>query len=748
MARKKKITAVVPDLPAAEPTYQPITETIEKNYMPYVMSVIVSRAIPDIDGFKPAHRKLLYTMYKMGLLTGPRTKSANIVGQTMHLNPHGDAAIYETMVRLTRGCEALLHPFVDSKGSFGKQYSRDMAYAASRYTEAKLDPFCHELFAGIEKDAVDFVPNYDNTTVEPTLLPTTFPNILVSPNLGIAVGMASSICSFNLAEICDGTIALLKNPNTSLERIMDIIKAPDFPGGGLLIYNREDMEKIYKTGVGGVKLRARYAYDPATNSIDILQIPYSTSIEAIMKKITDMMKEKDGRLRDVVDFRDAIDLSGFKLTLDLRRGADPERVMAFLFKNSPLEDSFDCNFNILINGTPQTLGLIPILKAWIEFRKSCYSRELRFDLEKKQDKLHLLLGLSTILLDIDKAIRIIRNTQKEEEVVPNLMTGFNLTKIQAEYIADIKLRHLNREYILRRIEDIGELQKQIAEIEDILRDDAKLRQEIVKQLTEIKKKYGKPRKTQICDVADLPEIDFEEETETYKAHFFMTHDGYFKKILLQSLRSYDVQKLKEGDYIVYSEEADNSGELLVFTDKAQVYKTHIADFEATKSSQFGDYLPAKIKMDDGEHAVACKVIRKYSQTAHFILVFENGKGLRVPATAYETKANRRKLSPGFSSVSPIVNVMYEDGACDVLLVSDARRAILLSGDMIPEKVTRTSGGVTLFSLKKGQKLISATVETKEAVKKPERYRKKTIPATGTLLEEADIDAMQEKMEFN
>ncbi len=746
MARKKRIISTEPELPAAEPTPQPITETIEKNYMPYVMSVIVSRAIPDIDGFKPSHRKLLYTMYKMGLLTGPRTKSANIVGQTMHLNPHGDAAIYETMVRLTRGCEALLHPFVDSKGSFGKQYSRDMAYAASRYTEAKLDPFCQELFAGIEKNAVDFVPNYDNTTVEPTLLPTTFPNILVSPNLGIAVGMASSICSFNLAEICDGTVALLKNPNTSLERMMDIVKAPDFPGGGILIYNHEDMEKIYKTGVGGVKLRARYAYDPATHSIDILQIPYSTSIEAIMKKITDMMKE--GRLRDVVDFRDAIDLSGFKLTLDLRRGADPEKVMAFLFKNSPLEDSFDCNFNILINGTPQTLGIIPILKAWIEFRKACYSRELHFDLEKKQDKLHLLLGLSAILLDIDKAIRIIRNTQKEEDVVPNLMEGFNLTKVQAEYIADIKLRHLNREYILRRIEDIGNLQKEIAEIEDILRDDAKLRQELVKQLTEIKKKYGKPRRTQICDIADIPEIDLEEEVETYKTHLFMTHDGYFKKIPLQSLRGNDVQKLKEGDYIVYSEEADNTGELLVFTSKAQVYKTHIADFEPTKSSQFGDYLPAKIKMEEGERAVACKVIRKYSETAHFILIFENGKGLRVPVTAYETKANRRKLSPGFSSVSPIVNVIYEEGDRDVLLLSDAKRAILLSSELIPEKVTRTSGGVTLFTLKKGQRLLSATGDAKEAVEKPERYRKKAIPATGTLLQEADLDAMQVKFDFS
>ncbi len=745
MARKKKITVTEPELPASEPRLQPITETIETNYMPYVMSVIISRAIPDIDGFKPSHRKLLYTMYKMGLLKGPRTKSANIVGQTMHLNPHGDAAIYETMVRLTRGCEALLHPFVDSKGSFGKQYSHDMAYAASRYTEAKLDPFCHELFSGIEKNAVDFVPNYDNTTTEPTLLPTTFPNILVSPNLGIAVGMASSICSFNLAEICDGTIALLKNPNTSLDRMMDIIKAPDFSGGGILIYDRAAMEKVYTTGVGAVRLRGRYQYDSATNSIDILQIPYSTNIEAIMKKITELIKE--GRLRDVADMRDAIDLSGFRLTLDLRRGADPEKVMAFLFKNTTLEDTFDCNFNILVNGTPQTLGIIPILKAWIEFRKKCYTRELRFDLEKKEDQLHLLLGLSAILLDIDKAIRIIRNTQKEEDVVPNLEAGFHLTKIQAEYIADIKLRHLNREYILRRIEDIGNLQKEIAEIEAVLRDDGKLRQELVKQLGEIKKKYGKPRKTQICDASELPEIDVDEEPASYKARLLMTHDGYFKKIPLQSLRANDVQKLKEGDYVVYAEDTDNAGELLVFTDKAQVYKARVTDFEPTKSSLFGDYLPAKIKMDKDERAVACKALQSYSADAHFILIFENGKGLRVPVTAYETKTMRRKLSPGFSSVSPIVNVLYTEGGNDVLLTNDASRAILIGDQLIPEKVTRTSGGTTLFTLKKGQKLIAATLDIKEHAEKPERYRKRAVPATGTLLSEKDITVMQESISF-
>jgi len=733
MARKKKMIQEMIMLPEAEPSLQPITETIEKNYMPYVMSVIVSRAIPDIDGFKPAHRKLLYTMYKMGLLSGARTKSANIVGQTMHLNPHGDSAIYETLVRLTKGCEALLHPFIDSKGSFGKQYSRDMAYAASRYTEAKLDPFCNELFSGIEKDAVDFVPNYDNTTKEPTLFPTTFPNILVSPNLGIAVGMACSICSFNLGEICDGTIALLKNPNASIERMMDIIQAPDFSGGGLLVYKRDEMEKIFRTGVGSIVLRARYEYNRDDNSIDILQIPYSTSIEAIMKKITDLMKE--GKLKDVVDFRDAIDLNGFKLSLDLRRGADPEKVMAYLFKTTPLQDTFDCNFNILINGAPQTLGVINILKAWIDFRKNCYSRELRFDLRKKQDKLHLLLGLSSILLDIDKAIRIIRNTQKEEDVVPNLMEGFHLSQIQAEYIAEIKLRHLNREYIMRRVEEIKDLQKSIADIEAILADEHKLKAEIARQLQEIKKKYGKPRKTQIIDASEIVEAAIEETVENYNVRLVMTHDGYFKKITMQSLRGNDEQKLKEGDSIVYTEDVDNLAELLIFTNKAQVYKAKVSDFDLTKASMFGDFLPAKIKMDADERPVMCKAIYGYSENHNIVFVYENGKGLRVPVTAYETKGNRRKLSPGFSSVSPIVGVIYEEASKEILIVNDASKAILISTDLIPIKVTRTSSGVTLFTLKKGQKIVYAGADYAEKYENPAKCRKKVIPTAGHLLSE-------------
>ncbi len=739
MARKKK--SVIEEYPeqVAEPSLQPITETIETNYMPYVMSVIVSRALPEIDGFKPAHRKLLYTMYKMGLLNGPRTKSANIVGQTMHLNPHGDSAIYETMVRLTRGCESLLHPFVDSKGSFGKQYSRDMAYAASRYTEAKLDPFCHELFRGIDKDSVDFVPNYDNTTKEPTLLPTTFPNILVSPNIGIAVGMACSICSFNLAEICDGTVALLKNPNTSVERMMDIVKAPDFPGGGILMYDADEMAKVFRTGVGGITVRARYVYDKTENAIDIVEIPYSTSIEAIMKKITDLIKE--GKLRDVVDIRDAIDLSGFKLTLDLRRGADPDKVMAYLYKNTPLQDNFDCNFNILVNGTPYTLGVLEILKAWIEFRKNCYSRELRFDLAKKSEKLSLLLGLSKILLDIDKAIRIIRSTQKEDEVVQNLMDGFTLSRTQAEYIADIKLRHLNSEYILNRIKEIEDLQKSIAEIEAILADEKKLKSEIAKQLQEIKAKYGKPRKTEIC--YEKPEELFLEEptVENYNVRLIMTHDGYFKKITMQSLRGNDEQKLKEEDYVVYSEDTDNLGEMLFFTNKAQVYKVKVADFEPTKASAFGDFLPAKVKMGADEHPVFCKMIHGYDENARLIFFFENGKGVQIPVTAYETKGTRHKLSSAYSVASPLVGIFYTEKPTDIFLISSQKNAALVKSDLIAEKVTRTSGGTSVFSMRKGEKLIFADTSMHLQCERSERYRKRELPKKGTGLTEKDEEKL-------
>ena len=545
MARKKKNEPV--ELVYSEPVVQPITETIETNYMPYAMSVIVSRAIPEIDGFKPSHRKLLFTMYKMGLLGGNRTKSANVVGATMKLNPHGDAAIYDTMVRLSRGNEALLHPFVDSKGSFGKQYSRDMAYAAPRYTEVRLDSFCETIFDGIDRDAVDFVPNYDNTMTEPLLLPTKFPNILVSPNLGIAVGMASSICSFNLAEICDGTIELLRRPNTTDEKLLDIVKAPDFSGGAYLIYDRAKMLDIYRTGRGSFTLRARYSYDKENNCIDILQIPYSTSIEQILAKITTLVK--DGKLKEVVDFRDEIDLSGFKLTLDLRRGTNPEQLMAKLYRLTPLQDDFSCNFNVLIGSTPRQMGVCEILCEWIKFRMDCVKRELSFDLKKKSDKLHLLRGLGKILLDIDKAIKIVRETEKESDVVPRLMEGFRIDQVQAEYVAEIKLRHLNREYIVNRIKDIESLQNEINELRETIEDDLKIRAFIIKELTEIKKKYGQPRRTQIINADEIEEIEIEDTVENYNCRVVLTKEGYFKKITHQSLRGADEQKLKDGDRI-------------------------------------------------------------------------------------------------------------------------------------------------------------------------------------------------------
>ena len=719
---------------------QLITDTIEKNYMPYVMSVIVSRAIPEIDGLKPSHRKLLYTMYKMGLLTGNRTKSANVVGQTMKLNPHGDMAIYETMVRLTKGHEALLHPFVDSKGSFGKQYSSNMKFAASRYTEVKLDSFCAELFRGIDKDAVDLVPNYDNTMQEPVLLPTTFPNILVTPNMGIAVGMASNICSFNLSEICDGTIAILKNPNTSTEKILDIIKAPDFPGGGAILYEREEMKQIYETGSGSVKIRSRYNYDKAQNCIDIIQIPYSTSIEVILNKISELVKE--GKLKEVVDFRDEIDLSGFKLTLDLRRGTDPDKLMLKLFKMTPLEDSFKCNFNVLIDSTPRQMGVVEIIKEWIKFRLTCLKRELAFDLKKKKDKLHLLLGLGKILLDIDKAIKIIRHTEKEEDVVPNLMAGFGIDEIQAEYIAEIKLRNLNKQYIINRINEIEGLQAEIAKIEDILADELKQKALISSQLTEIKKKYGQPRRSQIIHMDDVVAYNEVEEIENYNVRLYMTKEGYFKKITLQSLRGNDEQKFKDGDSLAYSFDTDNLSDLVFVTNKQQIYRAKTADFECCKASAMGEYLPAKLGMDEGERPVFMRVQKDYPENEHFVYVFENGKGVRVPASCYETKGNRRKLVNAYSSASPICAVFYEieKEPFEILLVSDAERAISLKTSLIPIKTTRTSGGVTLMTMKKGNKLLYATDNIPESYSKG--YKKLKIPASGTAIPDSDLSALQ------
>ena len=717
--------------PAAPAAPQLITDVIETNYMPYTMSVIISRAIPDIDGFKPAHRKLLYTMYKMGLLTGQRTKSANIVGQTMKLNPHGDAAIYETMVRLTRGNEALLHPFVDSKGSFGKQYSRDMAFAASRYTEAKLDPFCAEIFRGVDKNAVDMVPNYDNSTTEPVLLPTTFPNILVSPNMGIAVGMASSICSFNLGEVCDATIALLRHPNTTVDTLMDIIKAPDFPGGAYIIYNREAMRRVFETGRGPLRMRARYSYDKDANCIDVTQIPYSTSIEAIIAKITDAMKS--GKIKDITDVRDEIDLSGFKLTIDLRRGTDPDKLMTKLYKLTPLEDSFDCNFNVLIDGAPRQLGVADILREWIRFRMGCLRRELRFDLGKKKDKLHLLRGLGLILLDIDRAIAIIRQTAKESDVVPNLMQAFHLDEIQAEYIAEIKLRHLNREYIMERLTEIENLQKEIKELEEIIGDDLKVKAEIAKQLAEIKKKYAKPRKTQLISDEDIEVATADDFVENYNAKLILTHDGYFKKITLVSLRGSDEQKLKEGDRITHTIDCDNTAEVLFVTDRCQMYKARVRDFDPVKASALGDFLPAKLGMADGERPIAMLLLREGMEKCNMIYIFANGKGVRVSLSAYQLSSARKKFSGVYSSASPIVAAILEDAPKDVILVSSQNKAITIKSALIPEKSTRTAGGVTLFTLKAGATVVYADETEKSIYPDPQNYRKIKIPATGSAL---------------
>ncbi len=725
---KKKEEKVIHYAPIV---YQPITETIEKNYMPYVMSVIVSRAIPEIDGLKPAHRKLLYTMYKMGLLTGPRTKSANIVGQTMRLNPHGDASIYETMVRLTRGNATLLHPLVDSKGSFGKQYSSDMKYAAARYTECKLDPICAELFGGIDKNAVDMVDNYDATMKEPLLLPTTFPNILVMPNMGIAVGMASNICSFNLAEVCDGTIALLRKPNLTVDKLMEIIKAPDFSGGGMILYDREQMKQIYETGQGSVRLRARYVYDKTNNCIEIVQIPYSTTIELIQAKLTALYKE--GKLKEVTDFRDEIDLNGFKLTLDIRKGIDPDKLMAKLFRQTPLEDSFKCNFNVLIDSVPRTMGLIGILSEWIRFRLGCLRRELEFDLQKKKDRLHLLLALGKILLDIDKAIRIIRKTEKDEDVVPNLMKGFDIDEIQANFIADIKLRNLNREYILNRISDIEGLQKEIAEMEDILADELRQKAVIIGQLTEIKKKYGQPRRSQI--VNDWTQVSTEElnEAENYNARFVLTREGYFKKITFQSLRGNDEQKCKDGDEILNMIDGENRDDLIFFTDHAQLYRAKADDFDTTKASALGEYLPVKLKMDSDEKPILMNVQNSYPAKENVVFLFANGKGVRVSVSNYEISGNRRRITSAFSDKSPVVAAFYEKEPFELLLVSSDNRGIVIKTSLIPVMSTRTSGGVTLMSLKAGQTVVRASRDLSSLADGSKGLKKLKIPATGVPL---------------
>ena len=727
MARKKKVT----EIPAAAPAIiadQPITDTIEKNYMPYVMSVIISRAIPEIDGFKPSHRKLLYTMYKKGLMHGPRTKSANVVGATMQLNPHGDMAIYETMVRLTRGNEALLHPLIDSKGSFGKAYSRDMAFAASRYTEVKLDPISAEIFKGIDKNAVDFTDNYDNTMKEPVLLPTAFPNILVSPNMGIAVGMASQICSFNLAEVCDGTIAVLKNSALTTDELMDIIKAPDFSGGANLIYNRNTLRAIYETGKGSVVLRARYSFDKEAGCIDVTEIPYSTSIEVIMKKITEMIKS--GSLKEVTDVRDEIDLNGFKLTLDLRRGTDPDKLMAKLFRKTPLQDAFSCNFNVLIDGSPRQLGLRGIMDEWIRFRMDCLRREYTFDLGKKQEKLHLLTALGKILMDIDKAIAIIRDTQKEKDVVPNLMQGFEIDEPQAEFIAEIKLRHLNREYILQRLREIESLKKEIRDLDLLIHSEKRLKNRIVKQLEEIKNTYGQPRKTKLIYEDFAEQYDDEAFIENYGVKLVLTREGYFKKITLPSFRMSDEQALKTGDEVIQITDAENTSELLFVTDKQKIYKAKASEFDVKKASVLGDYIPGKFGFEDGERPVLLCPVSDYGKKLSFIYIFENGRGIRVPLSSYETKSSRKKLVGAYSDASPLVAAFCETEPFELLLVNNAGKAIYINSAQIPEKATRTASGTTLFALKENQKLVDATRTPEKQYEGYEKCRRAKLPAIG------------------
>ena len=708
---------------------QPITETLEKNYMPYAMSVILSRAIPEIDGFKPSHRKLLYTMYKMGLLTAARTKSANVVGQTMRLNPHGDAAIYETMVRLSRGYEALLYPYVDSKGNFGKAYSRDMAYAASRYTEVKLEKICQELFADIDKDTVDFVDNYDATMKEPKLLPVTYPGILVNANMGIAVGMASSICPFNLGEVCETAIGLINNPEHD---IASTLTAPDFPGGGYILYNKAELDKIYATGRGSVTVRSRYTYDKQNNCIDITEIPSTTTIEAIMDKVIDLIKA--GKIREIADMRDETDLSGLKITIDLKRGADPDKLMQKLFRLTPLEDNFSCNFNVLVGGMPKVMGVRELLGEWIAFREDCVKRRIFFDLNKKKEKLHLLRGLEKILLDIDKAIRIVRETEEEREVVPNLMIGFGIDEIQAEFVAEIRLRQLNREYILKRTDEIDELEKDIAEMEAILQSRRKIRSVIISELRQVIKKYSQPRKSILIFPSDEPQEVEEDDTPDYPVNLFFTQEGYFKKITNQSLRMSGEQKLKEGDSIIQEVAATNRSELLFFTDQFQVYKTTAADFDDTKASVLGDYLPAKLGMDAGETPVCMVVTTDYQ--GDLLFAFENGKVARVPLSAYATKTRRRKLARAYSDKSRLVQVLHLTGEQELLFTSTDTRMLLVHSGLIPAKVTKDSQGVAVMTLKKKQLLASAQLYQGNFAD-PKRYTVRTLPGAGALPKDGD-----------
>jgi DNA gyrase subunit A len=715
---------------AGEVVDQKIVDTIENNFMPYAMSVIMSRAIPEIDGFKPSHRKILYMMYKMGLLTGARAKSAKIVGQVMQLNPHGDAAIYDTMVRLSKGYEALLHPYVDSKGNFGKAFSRDMMWAASRYTEAKLEKICAELFADIDKDTVDMVDNFDNSMKEPALLPVTFPSVLVNANTGIAVGMASSICSFNLEEVCKTTIELLRDPKFD---VSETLKAPDFAGGGLLVYDKAAMDEIYNTGRGSFKVRARYSFDKSNSCIEITEIPPTTTSEAIIDKVIE--KVKAGSLREISDIRDETDLSGLKITIDVKRGTDPDKLMKKLYASTPLQDSFSCNFNVLINGMPRVLGVRELLGEWIEFRSGCVRRRTAFDLKRATDRLHLLRGLEKILLDIDKAISIIRNTEEESEVVPNLMIGFRIDKIQAEYVAEIKLRHLNKEYILKRLQDIDRLEEAIKDLNDILENPKRIKQIIIYELKEVVKKYAKPRKTEIIYSVELEEETVEPDIPEYPVTVFFTKGGYFKKITPLSLRMSGTQKLKDGDEIAQTVETTNSAELLFFTNKCQVYKSRACDFDDTKASVLGDYVAAKLEMEDGELPVYMAVTSDYS--GYMMFFFENGKAAKVSLDAYRTVTKRKKLIKAFSDKSPVAAVMQLAADEEIVVISSAGRHLLLNTAVILPKTTKDTIGVGVMTLKKGQRLMSARKYREGEFAKAYRYRAKNLPAAGALLSSED-----------
>lgn len=714
----------------------PITSTLESNYMPYAMSVIVSRALPEIDGFKPAHRKLLYTMYGMGLLKGVRTKSANVVGSTMHLNPHGDAAIYETMVRMGRSNESLLLPFVDSKGNFGKAYSRDMSYAAARYTEAKLEPVCEELFRDIDKETVDFVPNYDGTTTEPTLLPVTFPTILANNTLGIAVGMACNICSFNLGELCATTVALIKDPDHDISTTMP---APDFVGGGQILYDEAQMRQIYEQGRGSVRVRAAYRTVPGENIVEVTQIPPTTTVEAIMDKIAELVKA--GKIREISDMRDETDLNGLKLTLDLKRGVDPDKLMTKLYKVTPLEDSFSCNFNILVSGQPRVMGVREILREWTAFRTECVRRRTWFDLQGKRKRLHLLQGLAAILLDIDKAIHIIRSTEQEQEVVPNLMIGFGIDEPQAEYVAEIKLRHLNREYLLKRTGEINQLEADIADLEDVLAKPARVRRIIIAELNEAAKKYGKPRRSLI--LYDLPQEEEAEEAEAvpdYPVTVFFTREGYLKKIQPQSLRTAGAHKLKEGDEIIRQIETRNNLDALFFTDQHQVYKVRLAELEDGKVAQMGIFVPGRLGMDEGETILDMVLTADYS--GHMLFFFANGKCAKIPLSAYATKQNRRKLLRAYSDKAPLALIHYLPEETELAIRTSAGRMLLVGTAQIPEKTTRDSQGVAVVTLKKNQNITSAVPAESLALENPHRYRVRSLPAAGALLRPEDEGEQQ------